>query len=112
MIDSPSNPYVGPRTFGRKHKHLFFGRDREAQDLESLVLSERITLFYAPSGAGKSSLINTRLITDLQNSGFSFYPSARVGQTLREDITDIDNIFIFNLLDSLIQGSRKKDTLN
>ena len=112
MIDSPSNPYVGPRTFGRKHKHLFFGRDREAQELESLVLSERITLFYAPSGAGKSSLINTRLVADLQNSGFSFYPSARVGQTLREDITDIDNIFSFNLLDSLTQGSRAKSTLN
>lgn len=112
MIDSLSNPYVGPRTFGRKHKHLFFGRDREAQELESLVLSERITLFYAPSGAGKSSLINTRLVADLQGSGFSFYPSARVGQTLREDISNTDNIFIFNLLDSLTRGSQAQETLN
>jgi len=112
MIDSPSNPYVGPRTFGRKHQHLFFGRDRESRELESLVLSERITLFYAPSGAGKSSIVNTRLVADLQNRGFSFYPSARVGQTLREDIADIDNIFIFNLLDSLTQGSREKSALN
>ena len=56
------NPYVGPRTFTRQERDRFFGREREANDLFSLVVSERLVLFYAQSGAGKSSLINTRLI--------------------------------------------------
>ena len=62
MTDSRENPYVGPRTFSEKEAHLFFGREREARDLLALVLSERLVLFYARSGAGKSSLLYTRLI--------------------------------------------------
>ena len=56
----PFNPYVGPRTFQEKEADRFFGREREARELVALVVSERLTLFYAQSGAGKSSLINAR----------------------------------------------------
>ena len=63
------NPYVGPRTFRREQSHLFFGREREARDLLARVVSERLLLFYAQSGAGKSSLINARLIPGLQAGG-------------------------------------------
>ena len=59
-MNTPStNPYVGPRTFQKNEGHLFFGRDRETRDLLSLVSAEKLVLFYAQSGAGKSSLINT-----------------------------------------------------
>jgi hypothetical protein len=47
------NPYVGPRTFTRQESDRFFGREREARELFSLVVSERLVLFYAQSGAGK-----------------------------------------------------------
>ncbi len=61
-----ANPYVGPRTFSYEQRNVFFGREREARDLLARVLSERLLLFYAQSGAGKSSLLNTRLIPQLQ----------------------------------------------
>ena len=51
------NPYVGPRTYLREQGRLFFGREREARDLSARVMSERLLLFYAQSGAGKSTVI-------------------------------------------------------
>ena len=50
---SISNPYVGPRTFLEEEGRFFFGRRREARDLQARVVSERLLLFYAQSGAGK-----------------------------------------------------------
>jgi WD40 repeat protein len=99
----PANPYVGPRTFETKERELFFGRDREAQDLLSVVLTERLALFYAQSGAGKSSLINTRLIPGLVEE--AEYQVLPVGRLLGEAVkrSDVDNIYVHNLITSLIK---------
>ena len=99
-----ANPYVGPRTFTREQRHLYFGREREAQDLLARVLSERLVLFYAQSGAGKSSLINTRLIPDLWEAGYAALPVARVGGEVPAGVAEVDNIFLFNLMLSLDQS--------
>lgn len=101
------NPYVGPRTFQEKDKDLFFGREKEAKGLLASVITERLLLFYAPSGAGKSSLINTRLIPDLNKENFTVLPVGRVGGELPEGINEVNNIFIFNLLLRLDGGQVK-----
>ena len=64
-----ANPYVGPRPFTRKEWERFFGREREARELLALVIAERLVLFYAQSGAGKTSLLHTRLIPQLEEAG-------------------------------------------
>jgi tetratricopeptide (TPR) repeat protein len=99
-VDTHTNPYVGPRTFTREDSDRFYGRDREAGDLLSLVLAERLVLFYAQSGAGKSSLVNARLIPALRDQKFEVLPVARVSGAIPDGIdqAQIDNIFIFNLL--------------
>jgi WD40 repeat protein len=98
------NPYVGPRPFSTRDSGRFFGREREARDLIPLVISERLVLFYAQSGAGKSSLINARLIPGLQERNFTVLPVGRVsGQASGE--VEVENIFIYNLLVSLEQGA-------
>jgi len=66
-----TNPYVGPEPFQRDQAHLFFGRQREAIRLRSLVESSQGVLFFAPSGAGKTSLIQARLIPELEADGFT-----------------------------------------
>ena len=99
----PTNPYVGPRTFSYEQRHLFFGREREARDLLARVLSERLLLFYAQSGAGKSSLINTRLIPALQEKDFVVLPVARVSGELPAGVERVDNIFAFNLMLSIVE---------
>jgi len=99
-----NNPYVGPRTFTRAEGDRFFGRETEARELLALVISERLVLFYAQSGAGKSSLINTRLAPRLADEGFLVLPIARVGRDLPGGVAEVDNIFIFNVLLCLEQS--------
>lgn len=72
-----SNPYVGPRAFAAGER--LFGRDRELADLVDLVIAERIVLLHAPSGAGKSSLLQAGLAPRLRAEGLVVLPVARVG---------------------------------
>lgn len=99
------NPYVGPRTFTQAEGRYFFGREREARDLLSLVISQRLVLFYAQSGAGKSSLVNTRLIPQLRMEDFLVLPVGRVGGELPSGISQVENIYAYNLMLGLDQGN-------
>jgi WD40 repeat protein len=104
--DASSNPYVGPRPFSMRERHMFFGRERESNALIPLVISGRIVLFYAQSGAGKSSLINARLIPGLRERNFIVLPVARVsGHDAGNE--PVDNIFIYNLLMNLQGGTAR-----
>jgi len=78
MAARPTQPYVGPRPFETTDRGLFFGRDREADDILSLIMFHRTVLLYAQSGAGKSSLINTLIIPGLQADGFVTAPIIRI----------------------------------
>ena len=62
---SPANPYVGPVPFREGQK--LYGREKETDDLVDLVVSKRIVLLIAPSGAGKTSLIQSALIPRLRD---------------------------------------------
>ncbi|MDY7078288.1 MAG: hypothetical protein SXV54_15335 [Chloroflexota bacterium] len=95
-----SNPYVGPRPYERGDRHSFYGRKREARDLLSLIMAERAVLFYAPSGAGKTSLLNAQVIPALEEDGFNVLPAARVGSDLPPEIDQrgVENVFTFSVL--------------
>lgn len=110
MTTNPKNPYVGPRTFQREDRDLFFGRDREARDLMALISSERLILFYAQSGAGKSSLLNTRLIPELEDNNFEVLPVGRLQGDLSTEI-DVDNIYVYNLMSSIVQQKLDRKTV-
>jgi hypothetical protein len=104
QMSARRNPYVGPRSFRRdaEEAKLFFGREEEARQLLVRVQTERLTLFYAESGAGKSSLLNTRLIPGLEERGYVVLPVGRVsGAPPAEMMGEIDNIFAFNLMDQI-----------
>ncbi|WP_292389952.1 WD40 repeat domain-containing protein [Methanosarcina sp. UBA5] len=98
--------YVGPRPFELEDKFIFFGRDREARDLLSLVIAHNLVLVYAQSGAGKTSLFNAGLIPLLKENQFEVLPVARVkGTPLNNIKTDeISNIYVFNTLTSWAEG--------
>ncbi len=102
--ESSLNPYVGPRTFTFADRNWYFGRTREARDLLALVIAERLTLFYAQSGAGKSSLLHTEIIPALREEArYLVLPVGRVGGELPAGVSDVANIYTFNLLLSLDQ---------
>ncbi len=102
MAAANQQPYVGPRPFGRDEKDLFFGRDREARDLCSLVVAHPIVLLYAASGAGKSSLLNAGLIPLLEARGYEVLPPARVSGRIPRAIktSEGNNVYVFNVLSS------------
>ncbi|WP_246477488.1 ATP-binding protein [Actinokineospora xionganensis] len=70
------NPYVGPRAF-RRDEHLP-NRQHVARELADLVIAERIVLLHAPSGAGKTSLIQAAVARMLRSDGFLPTTPARV----------------------------------
>lgn len=55
-----SSPYVGPRAI--REDEPFFGRELEEQALRAELLSAGVVLLHAPSGAGKTSLIQASLV--------------------------------------------------
>ena len=62
------NPYAGPRPF-RVGERLP-NREDEVRELSDLVIAERVVLLHAPSGAGKTSLIQAGVMPALPRYGF------------------------------------------
>ncbi len=95
------NPYVGPRPFERRDddRARFFGRDREVDEIVSLVVSHPLVLVYAQSGAGKTSLFNTAVADALERKRFTVLPLARVSGGIGElDPGKVENLYVFNAL--------------
>jgi len=107
------NPYVGPRPYERRDRLNFYGRNRESRELHSLILAERVVLFYAQSGAGKTSLLNAQVIPALEQEGFNVLPVARVGIDLPpgSDTRQVDNVFVSSVLMALAGQERLAETL-
>jgi hypothetical protein len=89
---SPQDVFPGPRAFKVEESNLFFGREREGEQLTDLLLTYQDVLLYAQSGAGKTSLINARLVPQL---GIENCHVARVGGELPPGIllATVPNIF-------------------
>jgi WD40 repeat protein len=66
--------YVGPRPFETGER--LYGRDREASELLSLLIAERIVLLHSPSGAGKTSVVQALLLPEIRDEGFVVPESA------------------------------------
>ena len=101
MMDRPS-PYVGPRAFEKGDSPRFHGRDQEARELVRLLAAERIVVLYSPSGAGKTSLIQAGLDSELgrlPGDGFQVLPPARVsGKADRPVATTSVNPYVASLV--------------
>ncbi len=108
-----NNPFIGPRPFERPDRDRFFGRTRETRDLLSLIMAERVVLFYAQSGAGKTSLLNTQIIPALEDEGFYVLPVVRVGNDPTPDVPQklVKNIFVFSAWMGLVGKETPLTTL-
>jgi hypothetical protein len=74
----PARVFPGPRPFESIDQAHFFGRTEESTALRDLVGAYRDVLLYAPSGIGKTSLVNAGLIPRLLADDFTVI-STRVG---------------------------------
>jgi len=109
-----SEPYIGPRPFRRNGQDQlrFFGRDAESDEIVALIISNRNILIYAQSGAGKTSILNARVIPSLEHYGFEVLPVTRVRATSEASQSSPENSanyislqaknsYIYNALQSL-----------
>ncbi|WP_435611156.1 nSTAND1 domain-containing NTPase [Streptomyces sp. C10-9-1] len=94
MTGSHSNPYVGPRAF-QLGEHLP-NREREASELANLVVAERGVLLHSPSGAGKTSLIQSAVMGILAENGFRPLGPARVDK-LPPPGLQVHNRYVYSL---------------
>ena len=98
---TPIEPYVGPRSFRKDQREFFFGRDEEADELVSVITAHSAVLLYSQSGAGKTSLLNAKLIPKLEEEEtFHVLPPMRVQGLLPANlkIGRNTNIFVLNAL--------------
>jgi WD40 repeat protein len=80
--DARRNPYIGPVPF--LEGQTLYGRERETDELADLLVSKRIVLLFAPSGAGKTSLIQAALVPRLRDL-YHLRPLPTVRLTHRND---------------------------
>ncbi|MGH3815474.1 MAG: hypothetical protein ACRDUV_23990 [Pseudonocardiaceae bacterium] len=61
------SPYVGLVPFDEEDAAYFFGRERESDLIVANLTASRLTLLYAPSGVGKSSVLRAGVLPELHH---------------------------------------------
>src|SRR6185437_2492069 len=108
-------PFVGPRAFDKANSSFFYGRDREVQEIVALILSSGISLIYAKSGIGKTSIFNAKIIPELQGRKYKSqvlpiirFKALSALYDRRNNSSEISNIYIFNTLLDIVEKSDPK----
>src|SRR3712207_6367603 len=65
----PSGPYVGLVPFSWHDAAFFFGRENETELIAANLVAARLTLLYAPSGVGKTSVLRAGVVPRLHEIG-------------------------------------------
>jgi CHASE2 domain-containing sensor protein len=68
------SPYKGLDFFVEADEQLFFGRDEERKRIIGNLTASRLTLLYAQSGVGKSSLLRAGVAARLRHSERAYLP--------------------------------------
>src|SRR5664280_641194 len=64
------SPFKFLDSYTKEDREIFFGREKEIEELYRRLFESRILLVYGESGTGKSSLINCGLINKLQDKQY------------------------------------------
>ena len=101
-----NNPYPGIRSFEIDENHLFFGRDKQINDLYKILNKTHFIAITGASGSGKSSLVKAGLIAKLHEDSKKWFH-----HTLRPGSDPIGN-FAQSIYDTLKTNgnSRKFDS--
>ena len=61
-LRAEAEPFFGLRSIDEERSHLFFGRERETQDLIQRLWKQQLLAVVGDSGSGKSSLVKAGLV--------------------------------------------------
>jgi ABC-type dipeptide/oligopeptide/nickel transport system ATPase subunit len=68
------NPFKELQAFTEANEGLFFGRDKEIEQLLNKIYRNRVVGLFGESGTGETSLLNAGLIPILRTEGFIVVP--------------------------------------
>lgn len=109
MAKQGRNPYVGPRPFTADDEAVFFGRETEACEILSLVLAYPAVVLYSESGAGKTSLLNARIVPGLIERGCEVIGPVRVSADFGEEFVSGADVNVYTLSSLLLMDRETKD---
>ena len=81
------SPYKFLDSYSKEDRDIFFGRDKEIEELYSRIFESRILIVYGTSGTGKSSLINCGLANKFNDSDW-LPVSIRRGTDINRSLID------------------------
>jgi len=100
--NEPEQPFIGARPFENNDldRGRFYGRYFETKRIVSYVFSQSVTLLYAPSGSGKTSLIHAAVIPELEEKDCNVLPVTRVqiSTASNEYFDKVKNKYVFNAI--------------
>jgi WD40 repeat protein len=64
------SPFKFLDSYTREDREIFFGREKEIEELHRRLFESRVLLVYGESGTGKSSLINCGLVNKLRDNEY------------------------------------------
>lgn len=64
------NPWKGLHSYTEQDRGIFFGRDQETEDFIRLVRRDTVSVLFARSGFGKTSLLRAGVVPRLGEEGF------------------------------------------
>ena len=112
------NPYPGLRAFEAEEDHLFFGREKEVDELLRRLRSTRFLAVVGTSGSGKSSLVRCGLISSLYGGFMAKAGSSwrvtkfRPGEDPTYDISLEAKPGVLSVKVRLVRGARPADVRN
>lgn len=75
-------PFFGLRAIDETRSHLFFGRERETEDLVRLLRTEPLLMVTGDSGSGKSSLVKAALVPAWRGGALALLKGERPGDAV------------------------------
>ena len=64
------NPWKGLDSYNYSDNSIFYGRSKETEALVDIIINNRFTILYGPSGVGKSSLLNAGICPRLSENNY------------------------------------------
>ena len=96
LDDIIQNPFPGLRAFEEEEDILFFGREKQVDELLKKLRTQRFLTVIGSSGSGKSSLVKSGLIPSLHSGLMSGVSSNWKICSLRPGINPIYNLININ----------------
>jgi hypothetical protein len=108
----PLNPFPGLRPFEPDEDYLFFGRERQTDELLRRLRSTRFLSILGTSGSGKSSLVRSGLIPSLHGGGMTMAGSRWRVAIMRPGEDPLGNLAAALDAPDALGGRRNEEGLN